>query len=212
MERILGGTVKNKYGEVVARTRSFDEKQVLRAVQDQFWSTGYSGTSMDDILAATGLGKGSLYGAFGDKHRLFLRAFDDYCTAVTEAVRRALEGPDDEAYERLRTHVLAMADATASDVILRGCLLAKGTAELAAQDPAIAARASQTFQAMEDVITSCVAAAQRAGDIEADADPAALAGLLLAVLRGIEALGKGGRSPAALRAIAETALTVLPRS
>ena len=183
----------------------------MRAVQDQFWSTGYAGTSMDDILAATGLGKGSLYGAFGDKHRLFLRAFDDYCAAVTEAVRRALEGPDDEAYERLRTHVLAMANATASDVSLRGCLLAKGTAELAGQDPAIAARASQTFQAMEDVITSCVAAAQRAGDIEADADPAALAGLLLAVLRGIEALGKGGRNPAALRAIAETALAVLPR-
>src|SRR3977135_3598695 len=132
----------------MGRPRSFDQDQVLRAVRDQFWSTGYAGTSMDDILAATGLGKGSLYGAFGDKHRLFVRVFDDYCTAVTEAVRRALEGPDDGAYERLRAHVLAAAEATASDVCLRGCLLAKGSAELAAQDPAVAARASQTFQAL----------------------------------------------------------------
>jgi AcrR family transcriptional regulator len=203
--------VKNGYGEVMARPRSFDENEVLRAVRDQFWATGYSGTSMDDILAATGLGKGSIYGAFGDKHRLFLRVFDDYCAAVTEAVRRALEGPDDGAYERLRAQLLAVADATAADVSLRGCLLAKGTAELAAQDPAVAARARQTFQALEELITSCVAAAQRAGDIDAGADPDGLGALLLAVLRGIEALGKGGRDPASLRSIAETALAVLPR-
>jgi AcrR family transcriptional regulator len=195
----------------MARPRSFDQDTVLRAVRDQFWATGYAGTSVDDILAATGLGKGSLYGAFGDKHNLFLRVFDDYCTAVTQAVRQALDGPDAGAYGRLRAHVLAAADATASDACLRGCLLAKATAELAGQDAAVAARGRQTFEALEELMASCVAAAQRAGDIKADADPARLAGLLLAVLRGIEALGKGGSSPASLRAIAETALAVLPQ-
>jgi TetR/AcrR family transcriptional regulator, transcriptional repressor for nem operon len=195
----------------MARPRSFDQDAVLRAVRDQFWATGYAGTSVDDILAATGLGKGSLYGAFGDKHNLFLRVFDDYCTAVTEAVRQALDGPDAGAYGRLRAHVLAVADATASDACLRGCLLAKATAERAAQDAAVAARGRQTFEALEELIASCVAAAQRAGDIKADADPARLAVLLLAVLRGIEALGKGGSSPASLRAIAETALALLPQ-
>jgi AcrR family transcriptional regulator len=194
----------------MARPRSFDQDEVLRAIRDQFWLTGYAGTSMDDILMATGLGKGSIYGAFGDKHQLFLRVFDDYCTAVTEAVRRALAGPDDGAFRRLRAHVLAVADATASDACLRGCLLAKGTAELAAQDPAVAARARQTFAAIEELIASCIAGAQRAGDIAPGADPARLAGLLLAVLRGIEALGKGGSGPASLRAIAETAVAVLP--
>jgi AcrR family transcriptional regulator len=195
----------------MARPRSFDQDAVLRAVRDQFWASGYADTSIDDILAATGLGKGSLYGAFGDKHELFLRVFDDHCAALTEAVRQQLDGPDAEAYGRLRAHVLAVADATASDVSLRGCLLAKATAELAAQDAAVAARGRQTFEALEELLTSGVAAAQRAGDIKADADPARLAGLLLAVLRGIEALGKGGSSPASLRAIAETALAVLPR-
>jgi len=195
----------------MARPRSFDEEAVLRAVRDQFWATGYAGTSLDDILAATGLGKGSLYGAFGDKHELFLRVFDDYCTAVTEAVRQALDGPDVGAYGRLRALVLAVADATASDICLRGCLLAKATAELAAQDAAVAARARQTFEALEELIASCVAAAQRAGDINPQADPARLGGLLLAVVRGIEALGKGGSGPDSLHAIAETALAVLPR-
>jgi AcrR family transcriptional regulator len=199
------------YRRLMARSRSFDEGDVLRIATDQFWTTGYAAARVDDIAAATGLGKGSLYGAFGDKHQLFLRTFDEHCVTLVEAVRRALEGPDTDAYERLRAHLLAVANATASDVHRRGCLLAKGTAELAEHDPAVAATASQTFAAIEALLCSCIAGAQRAGDISQDADPARLAGLLLAVLRGIEALGKGGTSPDSLRAIAETALSLLPR-
>jgi TetR/AcrR family transcriptional repressor of nem operon len=195
----------------MARPRSFDEAEVLRAARDQFWSTGYAATRVDDIAAATGLGKGSIYGAFGDKRQLFLRTFDDYCAGLIAAVRQALEGPDAGAHERLRAHVLAVADATASDVRLCGCLLAKGTAELAAQDPAVAATARHTFAAIEELLSSCIAGAQRAGDITQDVDSARLAGLLLAVLRGIEALGKGGSSPDKLRAIGDTALAILPR-
>jgi TetR/AcrR family transcriptional regulator, transcriptional repressor for nem operon len=195
----------------MARPRSFDEREVLRAARDQFWSTGYAAARVDEIAAAAGLGKGSLYGAFGDKHQLFLRTFDEYCAGLVNAVRRQLDGPDAGAYERLRAHVLAVADATAEDVCHRGCLLAKGTAELSGQDPAVAETARRTFAAIEEQIAACVAGAQRAGDINRDADPVRLAGLLLAVLRGIEALGKGGSSPDSLRAIAETALDVLPR-
>ncbi|WP_019062947.1 TetR/AcrR family transcriptional regulator [Streptomyces prunicolor] len=195
----------------MARPRSFDEGEVLRAARDQFWSIGYAAARVDDIAAATGLGKGSLYGAFGDKRQLFLRTFDDHCAELVDAVRRALDGPEAGALERLRAHVLAVADATASDASRRGCLLAKGTAELSGQDPAVEATARRTFAAIEELLTSCVAGAQRAGDIKQDEDPARLAGLLLAVLRGIEALGKGGSSPDSLRSIAETALAVLPR-
>jgi TetR/AcrR family transcriptional regulator, transcriptional repressor for nem operon len=207
---VLDHPVKNGYAGVVARPREFDETEVLLAARERFWSTGYAATTLDDVLAATGLGKGSLYGAFGDKHQLFLRTFGDHSTALVEAVRRALDGPDADAYQRLRAHVLAVANATASDVCRRGCLLAKGTAELSEHDPAVAATARKTFAAIEELLASCIAGAQRAGDIRQDADPARLAGLLLAVLRGIEALGKGGSSPDSLRAIAETALAVLP--
>jgi TetR/AcrR family transcriptional regulator, transcriptional repressor for nem operon len=205
----LDEIVKNRYRDVMGRTRGFDEQEILRVARDQFWSAGYAAARVDDIATATGLGKGSLYGAFGDKHQLFLRTFDDHCAGLVEAVRQALDGPDAGARERLRAHVLAVANATAADIHLRGCLLAKGTAELAAQDPAVAETGHRTFAAIEELITSCIAAAQRAGDIDQDADPARLAALLLAVLRGIEALGKGGSSPDSLRAIAETALALL---
>ncbi|MEV7096323.1 TetR/AcrR family transcriptional regulator [Amycolatopsis sp. NPDC051045] len=195
----------------MARPRSFDERAVLRTARDRFWSTGYAGTKIDDIAAATGLGKGSLYGAFGDKHALFLRVFDDYCTEATEATRRALDGPDSGAYQRLRDHVVAIAEATAADQDRRGCLMAKSTAECAQHDGVLAARAQRAFRELEDQLTDCIAAAQRAGDLDDTHDPARLAGLLLAVNRGIEALGKGGATPAALHAIAETALALLPK-
>jgi TetR/AcrR family transcriptional regulator, transcriptional repressor for nem operon len=195
----------------VARPREFDEGKVLRAAREQFWSTGYAGTSMDAIAAATGLGKGSLYGAFGDKHQLFLRVFDAYCTDIADAVGRSLDGPDDEAFERLCAHIRAIAANTAADTARRGCLLAKGTAELSEHDADVAARSLRTFDILEESLAVDIQAAQRHGDIDPAADPRQLADLVLAVLRGIEALGKAGKDQATLQAIAETAIAVLPR-
>ncbi len=195
----------------MARPREFDEGKVLRAASEQFWSTGYAGTSMDAIAVATGLGKGSLYGAFGDKHQLFLRVFDAYCTDIAEAVGRNLDGPDDQAFERLCAHMRAVAAKTAADTARRGCLLAKGTAELSEHDADVAARSLRTFDILEESLAVDIQAAQRHGDIDPTVDPRQLADLVLAVLRGIEALGKGGKDQATLQAIAETAIAVLPR-
>ncbi|WP_290059853.1 TetR/AcrR family transcriptional regulator [Amycolatopsis solani] len=195
----------------MARPRSFDEAAVLRIARDQFWETGYAGTKVDEIAAATGLGKGSLYGAFGDKHALFLRVFDHYSTEAAEGTRRQLEGPDDTAYQRLRDHVRAIAESVVADRARRGCLIAKSTAECAEHDEAVAARSRLLFRDLQDHLTACIAGAQRAGDLDDDPDPAHLGGLVLAVLRGLEALGKGGVEPDDIRAIAETALAVLPK-
>jgi AcrR family transcriptional regulator len=196
----------------VARPREFDEHEVLRAAREHFWSNGYAASSIDEVAAATRLGKGSLYGAFGDKHALYLRVFDDYCSDAVNAVRSALEGPDSGAYSRLRAYLLAVARSTANDVGRRGCLLANGTAELARTDPAVAQRAKQTFEAIESALVGCIEGAQRAGDIDPSADGRQLARLVLAVLRGIEALGKAGKSKSDLRGIADSALAVLPRA
>jgi AcrR family transcriptional regulator len=195
----------------VARPRGFDETTVLGRARDRFWSTGFAGTSIDEVATATGLGKGSLYGAFGDKRQLYLRVFDRYCTEVTEATRRSLSGPDEKAYSRLRSHVLAVAEATGRDTGHLGCLLANGTAELAGQDPAVADRARRTFEALEEALVECIQRAQRHGDIDPAADARRQGRLLLAVLRGIEALGKAGISDQSLRSMAEAALDTLPR-
>src|SRR5438105_2555547 len=196
----------------MARPRGFDEKKVLQAARDEFWSCGYAATSIDDVAAATGLGKGSLYGAFGDKHDLFLRIFDDYCTEIVEKVRRALDGPDDQAYARLCGYIRAAAANTAADTAHRGCLLAKGTAELTEHDSDVSTRALQAFDVLEALLAADIGAAQRHGDLDPDTDPRHLAALVLAVLRGMEALAKAGKSAASLQAIASTAIALLPRA
>jgi TetR/AcrR family transcriptional regulator, transcriptional repressor for nem operon len=195
----------------MARPREFDETEVLTAARNQFWSTGYAGTSIDTIASVTGLGKGSLYGAFGDKHKLFVRVFDDYCAAVTGAAGRELAGPDEGALARLQSYVRTSAVSTAADVELRGCLLAKGTAELAEHDQEIARRAREAFESLENTLTATIEAGQRRRDIDPAADARQLAQLILALMRGIEALGKAGKESEALRSIAESALATIPR-
>ncbi|MGW2689990.1 TetR/AcrR family transcriptional regulator [Streptomyces sp. NPDC001414] len=195
----------------MARPRKFDEREVLDAAQQRFWSGGYAATRMDDIAEATGLGKGSLYGAFGGKQELFRRVFDDYCSSVIDATSEQLCGDDEHAYARLSEHIRAVAETTAEDVVRRGCLLAKGAAELTEHDEAITQRTRTTIEALRRLLEDDIAACQRNGDLAGDTPPGDLAALVLAVLRGIEALGKAGASGETLREIAQTALAVLPR-
>jgi AcrR family transcriptional regulator len=195
----------------MGRPREFDEQQVITAAKDAFWAHGYAGTSLAELMAATGLGKGSLYGAFGDKHELFVRTFDEYCRDALTAVEAQLTG-DGPAYDRLVAHIHEVTESTISDVERRGCFLAKGTAELAETDPAVGERVQTTFNRLVELLTECVAAARREGALAADVDPAALAATVLATLRGIEALGKGGADAATLRGIAETTINLLPRA
>ncbi|PKV90997.1 TetR family transcriptional regulator [Amycolatopsis echigonensis] len=188
------------------------EHQVLERAREQFWATGYAGTRMDDIAQATGLGKGSLYGAFGDKSKLFHRVFGDWCTAVVEVAEGRLTGGDDsKALARLSEYVHLMAENTASDAERRGCFLAKGAAELSQLDPKVAERSTETMTALLALLRKEISAAQRHGDIDDAADPEGLAALLLTVVRGVEAVGKAGLDPQTLRNIADTALAVLPK-
>jgi AcrR family transcriptional regulator len=190
----------------VARPRKFDEQQVVRAARDQFWRTGYAGTSLDDLCAATGLGRGSLYAAFGDKHGLFLRALREYCTTTTEAILAALDGPG-SALQRLESAVRAAAAATAADPT--SCLLAKATAELAGSDDDVRATTGAALLALHGAIADCVRAAQADRELRADLDADQLAWTVLGVLRGIEAVGHGGVEADAIESIATGAVHLL---
>src|SRR5262245_55977315 len=72
------------------RPRAYDPETALQNAIDVFWQTGYSGTSLDDLSAATGMNRPSLYAAFGDKRALYLKALDHYWTLGHEAMREAL--------------------------------------------------------------------------------------------------------------------------
>jgi TetR/AcrR family transcriptional repressor of nem operon len=195
----------------MARPRTFDEAEVVQAARDQFWLKGFNGTSLDDLTDATGLGRGSLYGAFTDKRTLYLRAIDDYATELTEQVLADLRDPEKKGRDRLVDHIRSVTKLLTADTKGRGCLIAKSAAEMGATDKEVARRVRKWLDAYQHDIAEAIQVGQRDGDIDPDADPDELALLILAVLRGAEALRKGGMPPRAIVAVSEQAIALIPR-
>ena len=136
--------------------------------------------------------------------------FDDYCTAAVGSAVGHLGGDDAQAFERIGTYLLEHARSRAMPGH-RACLLAKGAAELAETDEVVAARSLQAFEGLRRAFAVELEAGQRAGDVDPAADARQVAGLLVAVHRGIEALGEAGADEATLRGIAQAALDGVPR-
>jgi len=193
----------------MARPRTFDEADVVEAAREQFWTHGYSSTSVDDLTAATGLGKGSLYGAFGDKHSLFVRALDDYCTTAVARVSSQLRQPGVPAIDRLANHVQAIVGDVIADADGRGCMMAKSSVELGGADLDVDRIVGDSLRRWRSDLVDCLVEAQGDGAITAEADPQALATMLLGLLRGLEVLHKGGVKPAQLRAAGEQILALV---
>lgn len=203
----------------MARPRSFDHDHVLHAAERQFRTSGYHATSVDDISAATGLGRGSLYAAFDDKHGVLLQAMVDYHARLAQFAPKALAGPDEDALERLHRYLLRAVHGVplAGDVppvpdrAAATCFAAKMAMEFGASDPEVKRIASDCFSVIVTAVAECVRAAQRNGDVDPDADPEELAYLLVTIVRGTDVVGAYGHSPARLTSIAESAFGLLPR-
>jgi TetR/AcrR family transcriptional repressor of nem operon len=191
------------------RPRTFDESDVVAAARDEFWLRGYAATSIDDLTAATGLGKGSLYGAFGDKHGLYLRTLDDYIGSALDRIRAQLRDSRCSAYDRLARHIRNQAKEIAADTSRRGCMMAKSAAELSATDDSVKRAVETAYAAWTSELADCITEAQRDGAIDKKLNPHALATTILAFMRGQEALHKGGVKPAQLKASAEQMIALL---
>ena len=204
----------------MARPRTFDRDHVLHAAERQFRATGYNGTSVDDISAATGLGRGSLYGAFDGKHGVLVQAMTSYFDRLEHFIPMVLAGPDDTALERLHGYLLRAVHGVplagdvppAADRTAAACFAAKMAMEIGASDSEVQHLAADCFSVVTTAVAECVRAAQRHGDLEGDADPDDLAFLLVTVIRGTDVVGAYGHSAARLTSIAESAFALLPRT
>src|ERR1700761_7834454 len=75
------------------RPRSFDERGALEKATQVFWSKGYDGVTIDDLVAGMGVGRPSLYAIFGDKRTIFLRVLKAYAERKGAAAAKALLSP-----------------------------------------------------------------------------------------------------------------------
>lgn len=117
----------------MARPRQFDPEETLVAIKNAFWLRGYEGASIQDLEAATGLKKQSLYRAFGDKRRMYLRALADYqATEVAEATRRLSSG--ETARERFEGYFGHVIDQALGKDDRRGCFICNASMDQAPLD------------------------------------------------------------------------------
>jgi TetR/AcrR family transcriptional repressor of nem operon len=189
----------------MVRPRTFDEAQVSWAVRDEFWDKGYAGTSMSDLLRVSGLGKGSLYGAFGDKRALFLRVLREYGESKMQTLREQSETAR-SGMEVLRSFVFEPAADPTGAASRRGCLLANSSAELSSIDPDVAAQAQHVYTSMLAVLAPAIERAQQEGEVAAHLDPESTATAVLVAQLGIVTLGRTGMSPTFLAEAANAAL------
>jgi len=190
----------------MARPREFDEGEVLDRALATFWQHGYEGASIDDIVAATGLGRASLYGAFGDKERIFTKALERYCTRMG----RALEIEDDEpsAREALGRLLRALVSKSSPKSGPRGCFLL--STAVGGDAPSLARDAYAKYTArLERALASLVRRGQETGELTRTADAQSVARMLTVLLQGISAGARAGRSKAQLEATIETALELV---
>lgn len=171
----------------VGRPREFDEERALEAAMDEFWKKGYESTSLNDLCCCTGLHKGSLYQAFGDKHTLFMRSLNHYADREFKDVA-AVAFQQDSPLDSIRALVRTVCDHAAEG---RGCLMINSMVELAPHDPEVKAMLTNEGQRRIQVMTELLTRAQQQGEVRAELDPGMLARQLMVGLAGSAALVKG---------------------
>ncbi|HEX4513068.1 MAG TPA: TetR/AcrR family transcriptional regulator [Polyangiaceae bacterium] len=189
----------------MGRPRKFDTSHALTAVRDRFWDHGYAATSIDDLMTVTGLGKGSLYGAFGDKRALFLRVLNEYAEERVASVREQQRGAP-RAIDALRSLLRPTFAPRRTRAPARGCFLVNCTYELAPYDAEVVALARKTFAAFESIFAETIGRAIVERDLPASTRPRELAATMLAVMQGQECLARTGLGKAGLKGIAHKAL------
>jgi TetR/AcrR family transcriptional regulator, transcriptional repressor for nem operon len=195
-------------GSNVARPRQFDEDKILAAVRDQFWRRGYAATSLDDLMRVTGLGKGSIYGAFGDKRNLFLAVLRVYADERVAHAREAVHC-EKPAIERLRALFQKPAKGKRSPARCPGCFLFNSTTELALHDAEVREISKRVYGAIEQLLIETVEQAKKDGDLPMELDASELGRLLLAVTQGLTFLEKTGIDSRDLRSIMDGARHLL---
>ena len=194
---------------LVARPRQFDPDDVLEHSMRQFWCRGYRDTSVDDLVAATGVRPGSLYGAFrGGKRELFMASLARYSNLVVPEKLGALERPGASLAE-LRAYFDGLVSDLLSPEGRTGCLMVNSAVELAAQDPEVSELAGGHMARLERNARRALRNAKRRGEIRRDVDTTAKATALMAMGMGLMVVGKTNPGREVLETIVETAFADL---
>ncbi|MDW3206658.1 MAG: TetR/AcrR family transcriptional regulator [Alphaproteobacteria bacterium] len=188
----------------MGRVRAFDPDEVLDRAMRTFWQHGYDATSIDDIVNSTGVNRASLYGTFGDKKQIFLKAFERYVAASTVANLDAATTPGsarpalESLFERLVTR--------SCDGRHAGCMITNTATEFGSRDPEVLDHARRALARIENALDRLLRRAQSFGELPDDVDARAKARHLMATMQGLQVISKINSDPRMLKQICDQAV------
>ena len=192
----------------MARTKDFDETEVLAKAIKLFWQKGYNGTSMQDLVDTLGISRSSLYDTFGDKHQLYLAALQSYKQAEAAKRDQILNGS-----VPAKVAIRQLMDLTIVEMIRdkqhKGCFLINSAVETAPHDKDANAILCQNEQQLENAFYEVIKRGQSNGEISGKQDPRALARFLINTIVGIRVTGKSATDKAVFEDIINITMSVL---
>jgi TetR/AcrR family transcriptional regulator, transcriptional repressor for nem operon len=192
----------------VVRQREFDTDEVLAIAMNLFWERGYTNTSMKDVVRATGVQPGSLYGAFGDKEKLFQQALRQY----TQKFFRAAMPRNYPPLECIEQFFERLAGAMTTDPNQKGCLIINTAMEREAHSPSTIAIVEDRLDEIESFFCQNLHQAQSDGDLSAQFDVDVTAKALLGAVVGMLAISRMRRDRKTIKSIAIGAIALFTQS
>ena len=195
----------------VGRPREFDLDEALDHALLLFWRDGYDGASVNRIADAMGVSKPSLYAAFGDKEKLYLRALERYGERQRARFASVLDAEPD-ARTAVENFLRCTVDAHLDPGTPGGCMVVAGTT--ICDSPGVPASITQAVCAAlrsgGTAIEARLARAQRERQLPASVDIAGLAAYFNTVLAGLSVQSKGQQCGEVLRAVIASAMQAWP--
>ncbi len=188
--------------------KSYDTAAVVDRAKHAFWAAGYEATSINDLLEATGLNRGSLYAEFGDKRGLFMAALRSYDVDQREAFLGELAA-NAAPLDAIATAFSVAAEVPEDGITPAGCLLVNTALELAPHDPEVRTLVNVSFAAVEEFFSIRLHDAQSRGELNADVNTDTAATALLGLFLGLRVLTRSGADATARQAIVTQAAAMI---
>jgi AcrR family transcriptional regulator len=191
------------------RPRAYEPETALRQAAEAFWKAGYSGTSLDDISAATGMNRPSLRAAFGDKHDIYVKTLNDYWERKFELMHKAFASGGSLAETLMKVYDAALSIYFSGNDQVLGCFVVGTAITEAPGDPQIQKLAADGFRKLDADFEARFKLARSSGELKQDADPKALALLASATMHSLAVRARSGSSKTELRKLAQKAVSVM---
>ncbi|PCH50200.1 MAG: hypothetical protein COC20_06925 [Cellvibrionales bacterium] len=192
----------------MARPPEYNRPEVLQAALHVFWRDGYESSTIQKLLDAMGLNRGSFYGAFVDKESLFREVMDCYVHYQSNIISFNLMGIE-EPLEAIRGFLEDFALHEGAEIRERGCLLFNTVTELSHTRPHLAEDASKRVGFLHKLFIKRLEQAYKLGDVRADKNVDDMADYLVALASGLRTHCKMKTNPAVIREIIDLGLDVV---